>query len=162
MSSKTRIIDGSVLLLLCIVQQQLVSAMTLFGALPDVVTVFIAFLAIRYGQIQGTTYGFVAGLVTGILGGNAGIETLSRTIEGFVAGYFHIPGDSPASRERKKKIFYKGVFLACLVGRLPVVLSANALFPPSIPQTFLTIGLATLFTMIVAIFAYHLFFYRNL
>ncbi len=159
---KNTIIDSVLLIVLCIVQQYAVSRLVIFGVLPDIVTVYIAFSAIRYGQKQGTTYGFIAGLATGVLSGNMGIETLSKTIEGFVAGYFHIPETSHASALQKKQMFYKGVLLASLVGRTLYTLMINVLSLPTTWHIIYSIGVATLFTMIVAVFAYQLFFKKIL
>ena len=155
---KNIITDTLLLIALCILQQYVVSRLVIFGVFPDIVTVFIAFTAIRYGQKQGTTYGFVAGIATGILSGNVGIEALSKTIEGFVAGYFHIPEDSHVSSRQKKQMYYKGVLLACLTGRILYTFMLNVLLLPTTLHIAYSIGLATLLTMVVAVFAYQMFF----
>ncbi len=91
------------------------------------------------------------------LSGNIGIETLSKTIEGFIAGYFHIPEDSHASTLQKKQMFYKGVFLASLTGRILYTLTFNVLSLPTAWHIAYSIGLATLLTMILAVLSYQLF-----
>lgn len=159
---KHTIIDIFLLILLCILQQYAASRLVIFGVFPDIVTIFIAFAAIRYGQKQGTTYGFIAGIATGILGGNMGVETLAKTFEGFIAGYFHIPEDSHASSRQKKQMYYKGVLLACLTGRILHTLMANVLSLPTPLHMTYSIGVATLLTMIVAVFAYQMFFKKIL
>lgn len=159
---KHTIIDIILLILLCIVQQYAASRLVIFGVYPDIVTIFIAFAAIRYGQKQGMTYGFIAGIATGILAGNMGIETLTKTVEGFVAGYFHIPEDSHASSRQKKRMYYKGVLLACLAGRILLTLMTNVLSLPMPLHMTYSIGVATLLTMIAAVFAYQLFFKKIL
>lgn len=159
---KNLFIDSILLIVLCILQQYVVSRLVIFGALPDIVTIYIAFFAIRYGQKQGTTFGFAAGLVTGILSGNIGIETLSKTIEGFAAGYFHIPENSHASALQKKQMFYKGVFLASLTGRILYTLTLNVLSLPTAWHMTYSIGVATLLTMTLAVFAYQLIFKKIL
>lgn len=159
---KHTIIDTLLLIVLCIVQQYVVSRLVIFGVFPDIVTIYIAFTAIKYSQKQGTTYGFIAGIATGILIGNMGIEALSKTIEGFVAGYFHIPEDSHASSRQKKQMYYKGVLLACLTGRILYTLMTNVLSLPMTLHMTYSIGVATLLTMIVAVFAYQMFFRKIL
>ncbi len=159
---KHTIINSLLLIVLCIVQQYAVSRLVIFGVFPDIVTIFITFTAIRYGQKQGTTNGFMAGLVTGILSGNMGIEALTKTIEGFVAGYFHIPEDSHASSRQKKQLYYKGVLMASLTGRILYTLMVNVLALPTTWHMAYSIGVATLLTMIVSVFAYQLFFRKIL
>lgn len=159
---KHTITDTFLLILLCIVQHYAASRLVIFGVYPDIVTIFIAFAAIRHGQKQGMTYGFMAGIATGILAGNMGIETLAKTVEGFVAGFFHIPEDSHASSRQKKQLYYKGVLLACLAGRTLHALLANVLSLPVPLHMAYSIGVATLLTMIVAVFAYQLFFRKIL
>jgi len=154
---KNIVIDSILLVILCILQQYAFSRLVIFGAMPDIVTIFIAFTALRYGQKQGTTFGFAAGIVTGILSGNIGIETLSKTLEGFIAGYFHIPEDSHASSLQKKQMFYKGVFLASLTGRILYTLTLNVLSLPTAWHITYSTGLATLLTMILAVLCYQLF-----
>lgn len=154
---KNNLIDGALLIVLCLVQQHIVSRLVIFGAFPDIVTIYVVFTAIRYGQKQGTTYGFIAGLVTGILNGNMGVETLSKTIEGFVAGYFHIPEDSHASSLQKKRLYYKAILLASLTGKTLYALMVNVLSMPITWHITYSIGLTSLFTFVVAVFAYQLF-----
>ncbi len=159
---KHTVIDTILLIVLCIVQQYGASRLVIFGVYPDIVTIFIAFAAIRYGQKQGMTYGFIAGIATGFIGGDIGIEMLTKTIEGFVAGYFHIPEDSHASSRQKKQMYYKGVLLACLSGGILHTLLVNVLSLPIPLHMAYSIGVATLLTMIVAVFAYQLFFKKIL
>lgn len=150
------------LIALCFAQQYVVSRLAIFGAFPDIVTIYIVFAAVRHGQKQGTTYGFIAGLATGTLGGNLGIETLSKTIEGFVAGYFDIPEDSHASALQKKRRYYKAAFLASITGRTVYALMVNVLSLPIPWHIIYSVGLATLFTFIAAVLAYQLFFKKIL
>jgi rod shape-determining protein MreD len=159
---KHTILDTILLIVLCIIQQYAVSRLVIFGVFPDIVTIYIAFTAIRYGQKQGTTYGFMAGIATGILSGSIGTETLTKTIEGFVAGYFYIPEDSHASSRQKKQLYYKGVLLASVIGRVLYTLMINVLSLPTTLHMTYSIGVATLLTMIVAVFAYQMFFKKIL
>ena len=95
------------LIILCIASALLqefgLTRLTLYNVSPDVITVFLAFLAVSAGQRASTSFGFAVGILTGILSGNMGLNMLSRTVEGFIAGYFHIPEDSHATAKQKKK-----------------------------------------------------------
>jgi len=60
--------------------------------LPDIILLWIVYLAIREGQIAATTAGFCLGLVMDLLSGQdgmLGVVALAKTIAGFVAGYFY-------------------------------------------------------------------------
>ena len=152
----------TIVVVLCILQHYVVSRFALFGAFADVVTVYIVFSAVRYGQKPGMTYGFLSGLVTGALGGNLGVETLTKTIEGFIAGYFFIPEGSHASASQKKRMYYKAALLSSLAGRTVYALMINVLSLPVPWHIAYSIGLATLFTFTLAVVAYQLFFKKIL
>ena len=96
------------LILLCVgsvlVQEFGLNRLTFFNVSPDVITIFLAFLAVTVGKRSSTSFGFVIGILTGILSGNMGLNMLSRTVEGFIAGYFHIPEDSHATAKQKIKL----------------------------------------------------------
>lgn len=154
---KNTIVVILLIAVLCAVQHYAVSRLAVFGVYPDIVTIFIAFAAMRHGQKQGTSYGFIAGIATGLLSGNIGLETLTKTIEGFVAGYFHISEDSHASSRQKRQMYYKGVFLASLFGRALYTLMANVLSLPVALHVTFSIGVGTLLTMIVAVLVYQVF-----
>ncbi len=58
---------------------------------PDILIVWIVYVAIREGQIAGTTAGFLIGLSMNLMGttnGIVGIAALAKTFAGFTAGYF--------------------------------------------------------------------------
>ncbi|ASQ90901.1 histidine kinase [Prosthecochloris sp. GSB1] len=154
---KDTIVRIVLLSVLALLQQYAVSRFVVFGAFPDLLTVFIVFVALRTGQKQGMTYGFAAGLATGVLGGDIGITTLAKTLEGFVAGYFHIPEDSHASTHQKRRMFYKGVLLASLTGRAVQAASANVLALPPLWHVAYSVVLVTVFNMLIAVLAYQLF-----
>lgn len=154
---KDTIVRIVLLCILSLLQQYAVSRFVVFGAFPDILTVFVVFVALRTGQKQGMTYGFAAGLASGILGGDIGITTLAKTIEGFVAGYFHIPEDSHASALQKRRMFYKGVLLASLSGRAIQAAAVNVLALPPVWHVVYSVALVTVFNMVIAVLAYQLF-----
>lgn len=57
---------------------------------PDILTIWIVYLALQSGQMRATVWGFGIGLLLDIMtGAFIGLSALSKTICGFFAGYFH-------------------------------------------------------------------------
>jgi len=52
---------------------------------------------------------------------------LSRTVEGFIAGYFHIPEDSHATAKQKIRRFYSAVVVASFCGNAVLATGYNPL-----------------------------------
>ncbi|MDH3252022.1 MAG: rod shape-determining protein MreD [Ignavibacteria bacterium] len=83
-----------VLLSLFVVVFQALAAhfLVIIDIVPDIVLLWIVYVAIREGQLAASTAGFLLGLVIDLLSGQdgmLGLATLSKTVAGFVAGYFH-------------------------------------------------------------------------
>ncbi|MEI6652034.1 MAG: rod shape-determining protein MreD [Chlorobiaceae bacterium] len=119
------------LILLCVcsalVQEFGFNRLTFFDVSPDVITIFLAFLAVTVGKRSSTSFGFAIGILTGILSGNMGLNMLSRTVEGFIAGYFHIPEDSHATAKQKIRRFYSAVVVASFCGNAVLATGYNPL-----------------------------------
>ncbi len=78
-------------LLLIVLHTTLVNFVTLGTAVPDILLIWIAYLAITQGQISGTLFGFFIGLFVDIISGHdgmLGLSALTKTLAGFIAGYF--------------------------------------------------------------------------
>jgi rod shape-determining protein MreD len=144
------------MIVLCLVQHFVISRMVLLHAAPDLLAIFIAFVGMSIGQRTGTTYGFIAGLISGFLTGNIGMAALVGTVQGFVAGYSHVPDDSHATSTQKKRMFYLAVFTALLAGNTIQALLNNPLAQPLIIRILTLVVLTTLITMILSIGVYHL------
>ncbi|EAT58884.1 hypothetical protein [Chlorobium ferrooxidans] len=111
------------IVLLCIVSLLQVfglSHFTIFDVSPDAISLLLAFIAVTIGQRAGTSFGFAAGVITGLMSGNMGLSMLARTVEGFIAGFFNIPENSHATSKQKTKRMYWAVMTATF--------SANAIF----------------------------------
>lgn len=71
-------------------QTTIVSFMSVLNIIPDLMLIWIVYIAITQGQIPATAYGFGIGLVMDLLSGQfLGLSALSKTIAGFLAGYFY-------------------------------------------------------------------------
>ncbi len=89
----TRIFKYLALALLCIlVDTTLIKFLAIRTIVPDILLILIAYIAIREGQMAGTVAGFLTGLVIDLLSGQdgmLGLSAMSKTVAGFVAGYFY-------------------------------------------------------------------------
>jgi rod shape-determining protein MreD len=75
---------------LVVIQTQVMRLLSLEGITPDLLLIWIVFLAIRHGQMTGTLWGFCIGLAFDLITGNfIGLTALTKTLSGFVAGYFY-------------------------------------------------------------------------
>lgn len=78
---------GLILLLLHITVVPLIA---IEGIPPDLMLIFVVYIALKNGQIAGSVAGFVAGLLIDLtVDFTLGLSALSKTIAGFVAGYFY-------------------------------------------------------------------------
>ncbi len=60
----------------------------IWGAYPDAVLLFVAWLGLRFGRNTGAGGGFVLGLVMDALYGTWGIQAFTKTLVGFLVGLF--------------------------------------------------------------------------
>ena len=74
---------------LLLLQTIFIPLISLSGYVPDLFLVWLVYTALRRGQIEATISGFVVGLLQDIVTIKFfGLAALSKTIAGFVAGYF--------------------------------------------------------------------------
>lgn len=79
-----------VVLGLLLLQTTFLPFVALSGYLPDLFILYLVYIALRRGQIEATISGFVIGLLQDIVTTQFfGLAALSKTIAGFVAGYFY-------------------------------------------------------------------------
>jgi rod shape-determining protein MreD len=77
-------------LLLVTFQTTIVSFTSIANIIPDVMLIWIVYIAVTQGQIPATVYGFAIGLLLDLISGQfLGLSALSKTIAGFLAGYFY-------------------------------------------------------------------------
>ena len=78
-----------VALALLLLQTTFIPYLSVGGFLPDVFLIWVVYVAIRRGQMEATITGFVVGLLQDALSMQFfGLSALTKTIAGFVAGYF--------------------------------------------------------------------------
>ena len=81
------VLKAVVLLLL---QAGAVEMVSLRGIAPDLLLIFIAYLAVREGQMYALPWGFALGLVLDLTSGTVvGLSALSKSVAAFTAGYFY-------------------------------------------------------------------------
>ncbi len=76
-------------LVLLILQANLVDMVSLRGITPDLLLIFIVYVAVKEGQMTALPWGFFLGLILDLTTGTViGLSALSKTIAAFTAGYF--------------------------------------------------------------------------
>ena len=73
-----------------VLAQWLLSNLLLWGVMPDVVLLYVAYVALRRGRVAGAVTGFAAGLLMDLVvnPSTLGINALLKTLMGFVVGLF--------------------------------------------------------------------------
>lgn len=85
----TRVVYAFISLALVILQTTIGRLVSLGGIIPDMLVIWVAYLAIKEGQLRGTVWGFSVGLFSDFLAADfLGLSALSKTLAGFTAGYF--------------------------------------------------------------------------
>ena len=77
---------------LVVVDSTLIKFLSIADIVPDILVIWIVYIAVREGQMAGTTAGFFIGLATTMAGtseGMVGLASLAKTLTGFIAGYFY-------------------------------------------------------------------------
>jgi rod shape-determining protein MreD len=74
---------------LFLVQTLFVPFISIAGYVPDILLIWLATTALRRGQVEATVSGFAVGLLQDIVTTKFfGLAALSKTVAGFVLGYF--------------------------------------------------------------------------
>lgn len=92
---------------------------------PDLILVLLVYLARTEGQLTGTTSGFLSGLLMDFLSGTLGANAFSKTISGFVAGYF-----SDAEQRDNQTAFLVALAVSSFTGNFFYYLLMSALTIP--------------------------------
>jgi len=77
-------------LVLIVVQANLPDIISIRGIAPDLLLIFIVYLAVKEGQMYVLPWGFFLGLVLDLSTGTViGLSALSKTVAAFTAGFFY-------------------------------------------------------------------------
>ena len=79
-------------ILFIVIDATLVKFLAIANIVPDILIVWIVYIAIREGQMAATTAGFFVGLAVNLAGTGGemlGLAALAKTFAGFTAGFFH-------------------------------------------------------------------------
>ena len=86
---QTYIRSAFIIIGLVLLQTTFVPFISLSGYLPDLFILYLVYIALRRGQIEATISGFIIGLLQDIITIKFfGLAALSKTVAGFVVGYF--------------------------------------------------------------------------
>ncbi|NTW57184.1 MAG: rod shape-determining protein MreD [Chlorobiaceae bacterium] len=159
----------TLIILFCIVllvQVFGLSYLRVFNVTPDAVTIFIALTGVTLSQRASTTFGFAAGIVLGIFSENTGMligwMMLSKTVEGFIAGFFNIPENSHSTTKQKNRRIYMAIIGSGIAsGAIMSAVYDPMGFSPIIRIAVLGL-LKTLLTVILAFLANLVFLKKSL
>ena len=90
-------------------QWLLFGRLRIWGAYPDVVLLYVAWLGVRHGRLAGSVAGFGLGFLIDAIYGTWGIHMFVKTLVGFLVGLF------PASERETLLILPQQAFLGVLV-----------------------------------------------
>ncbi len=101
-------------LFLILLQTTVIELLSIESVTPDLLVVWIVYVAIKEGQIPATVTGFAIGLVLDLITGEfIGLSALTKTICGFTAGYFFNVNKTPQTLGSYR--FLVIVFIASLL-----------------------------------------------
>ena len=81
---------------LLVVQSKMMTLLTLEGITPDLLTIWVVYLALKEGQMAAMPWGFATGLAFDLLTGNfIGLSALTKTVAAVTAGYFYNENKTP-------------------------------------------------------------------
>ena len=104
-------------ILVVLAQWLVFGRLTLWGAYPDIVLLYVAWLGIREGRRVGALGGFGCGLLMDFVHGTWGLNMLVKTLVGFLVGLF------PSAERESLLILPRQAF----VGGLVIALVQNGL-----------------------------------
>lgn len=148
-------------LVLLVLQTQVIRLLTLEGIAPDLLTIWIVYLALREGQLTATLWGFAIGLMVDLTTGNfIGLTALSKTVCGFTAGYFYNENKIPLTLGSYRFIII--VLIASLVHNTLYFIIFTQGSEVGLLRAVLQVGLATtLYTATVTLIPMFAFARRN-
>lgn len=93
---------------LLVIQSTIVPLVAIVGVVPDLILILLVYFTLRMGQLHGTILGFIYGFLLDLITGNIfGSAMISKTLSGFVTGYFY--------NENKLDLYFKSVIFSLIV-----------------------------------------------
>ncbi len=93
---------------LLVIQSTIVPLVAIVGVVPDLILILLVYFTLRMGQLHGTILGFIYGFLLDLITGNIfGSAMISKTLSGFVTGYFY--------NENKLDLYFKSVVFSLIV-----------------------------------------------
>jgi len=131
-----------------------VSFISTNGIVPDIFLIFVVWLAIKEDRLVGIIAGFVLGIYIDFISGDTmGINALTKTIVGFIAGGFHKKDSIKQIIDEYKFIFV--VLLCSVAHNLIYFLFFINIEKQSFILFYLKFGLASAFyTTFISAFVY--------
>ena len=101
-------------LLFILVQTTVLRLVSIESITPDLLAIWVVYIAVKEGQLSATLWGFGTGLLLDLVSGNfIGLSALTKTILGFLAGYFY--AENKVQMNLSSYRFPLIVFIASLV-----------------------------------------------
>ncbi|MDI6767739.1 MAG: rod shape-determining protein MreD [Bacteroidota bacterium] len=130
--------------ILIIIQTQVFQLLSINGITPDILTIWIVYVALTHGQLYATIWGFVAGLMFDLVMGNfIGLSALTKTVAGFTAGYFYEENKAPATLGSYR--FLLLVLLVSIIHNTIYSIAFTRGSDLSVWEAFFNVGMATTF-----------------
>ena len=104
-----------------LLQWLILGRLELWGAFPDIVLLYIAWVAFKNGKRYGALTGFVLGFLMDALYDTWGIQMFVKTLLGFMVGLFQL-NDRDSVLIRPDQAFLVGLFISLLHNGLLVAL----------------------------------------
>lgn len=101
-----RVLVGIVIIAL---QWLILGRLQIWGAYPDVVLLYVAWVGVRHGRLVGSVAGFGLGFLLDFIAGTWGVHMFVKTLVGFLVGLF------PANERETLLILPRQAFVGALV-----------------------------------------------
>jgi len=139
-------------LALLLLQTTFVPFLSIGGFLPDPLLLWVVYVAIRRGQMEATVTGFLVGLLQDAVSMQFfGLSALTKTIAGFVAGYFF--NDNSTEQTLGSYRFLTILFLSSFVHNIVYYGIFLQGIQESVFSTMIEFSIVTsLYTVVVGVF----------
>lgn len=109
--------------LLVILQWTVLYRLDIFGAYPDAVLLFVAWIGLRHGRQAGSVTGFLLGFLMDWVFGTWGVNMFIKTLVGFLVGLFPA-SDRETLLIRPEQAFLGGLVIALLHNGIQIIFMA--------------------------------------